>query len=241
MGLIKAWSWSRLEVFEKCPYRAFLQFVEKRDEHQASDEKRENALKRGQEMHEQAEAYVRGTLETLPKELKKSAKVLNDTREVFAQTPERVVLEEDWAFTKEWTSAGWFDENAWLRMKLDRLVFLDSDKTAGDLRDYKSGKKEGNEVKHSQQGQLFTIGAFMRYPSLQVVKVQFEYMDHGKTSLPKTYSREQAMTFLPAFDRRGRAMTEATEFPPRPNRINCAWCPFGPSKGDGSCQYGVDV
>jgi hypothetical protein len=246
-GPITAWSYSRLEIFERCPWRAKLQFVDKRDTEAAkaanaeAQAKGEAARLRGLEVHENAEKFVRGEIDELPKELKKNAKLFEETRAIMAEAPARVVLEEDWAFNKDWQPTEYYGTDAWCRMKLDRFVWHDDEKTAGELTDYKTGKKMGNEVKHGQQGQLFTIGSFMRYPSLQAIKVQFAYLDEGKMSLPKTYSREQAMAFLPSFDRRGRAMTEATVFPPKPNRINCAWCPFGPSRGDGSCHYGVEA
>jgi len=243
-GPIKSTSWSRLEVFEKCPYRAYLQFVEKRDDHVnvAEQEKRNDARKRGIKVHEDAEKFVRGEIDELPKELKKSARIFEKTRQLMKTNPERVLLEENWGFTADWQTCTWDDwDNCWLRMQADRYVWIDPEQTAAELTDYKTGKKEGNEVKHNQQGQLMVIGSFMRFPSLQVCRVQFEYVDHGKRSLPKTYSREQAMAFLPSFDRRLKAMTNATTFPPKPNRINCAWCPFGPSRGDKSCEYGVEV
>jgi hypothetical protein len=236
---LKAWSFSRLEVFEKCPKRAELQFVKKITEE--NDPKREEALTRGKKVHEAAEQYVRGEIDNLPKELKKFEGKFEEMRKLYATEPEKLVLEENWAFTIDWQPTEWYGEDAWCRMVLDRFEWLSDDKTAGELTDYKTGKKEGNEVKHGQQGQLFVLGAFMKYPSLQAVRVKFEYLDHGKTSLPKTYSREQAMTFLSAFERRGKAMTEATVFPPRPNRINCAWCPYGPSRGNGMCEYGVEA
>ena len=236
---IKAWSYSRLEVFERCPYRAELQFVQKVEE--SSDPKREEALNRGKKVHDDAERFVRGEIDTLPKELTKLGDMFWDYQHRFAENPEHFILEEQWAFTADWQPTDWYGDDAWLRVKLDLGEWLDPDKSALVIRDYKTGKKEGNEVKHGQQGQLYVVSCFMKYPSLQAAKVVFDYLDHGKHSLPKQYSREQAMAFLPQFERRGKAMTEAMVFPPKPNRINCAWCPYGPSRGNGQCQYGVEV
>ena len=236
---IQAWSYSRLEVFEKCPYRAELQYVRKIEEE--SDPKREEALNRGKKVHDDAERFVKGEIDVVPKELKKFEKKFEEMRELHATNPELLVLEEQWAFDINWQPTEWYGDNTWCRMILDRFEWLDAEKSAAILTDYKTGRKEGNEVKHSQQGQLFVIGSFMKYSSLDAVKVVFEYLDHGKTSLPKTYSREQAMTFLPSMTERGLKMTQATKFPPKPNKINCAWCPYGPNRGTGVCEYGVDV
>jgi RecB family exonuclease len=235
---LSAWSFSRLEVFERCPMRAALKFVKKTEE--ANDPKRDDALQRGRDVHDKAELYVRGELTDLPKELKKFEKNFEKHRDGYMANPEKYILEEQWAFDKDWQPCDWYDENVWVRMILDRGVWHDDEKTALEICDYKTGKKEGNEVKHGAQGQLFVVGCFMKYPTLQVARCVFEYLDHGKTSLPKVYTREQAMKFLASFERRGKAMTEAVTFPPKPNRINCAWCPYGPSRGNGACEYGVE-
>jgi CRISPR/Cas system-associated exonuclease Cas4 (RecB family) len=238
LGPIKAWSFSRLVEFETCEHRLYLQVVLKQEGEQ--NEKGKAAMERGKEIHEIAEHFVRGDRDELPKELSKFERKFIESRELFEKQPDMVVLEENWGYTIEWTTTGFWDDDVWLRMKMDRGIWVDEDKTALEVTDYKTGRKDGNEVKHSQQGQLLVLGAFMRYPSLQVATMRNEYLDHGKTSLPKTYTREQALSFLPSWDRRGKALTTATSFPPRPNRINCGWCKYGPSRGDGSCEYGVD-
>lgn len=236
-------SFSRLEDYERCQYKAYIKYALKREPVKRDDieDKGEVARQRGIDIHEAAEQYIRGELETMPKELKKLERRFLEKRERYAENPERFSLEEEWGFTIDWTPTDWWADDVWLRVKLDCLEWLDAEKTAAEVNDVKSGKKDGNEVKHGQQGQLYTIATFMKYPDLQVVRVVFEYVDQGKTSLPKTYTREQAMAFLPMFDRRLKAMTTATTFPPKPNRINCPWCPYGPSRGDGSCEYGVEV
>lgn len=244
-GLIPTWSFSKLEVYERCQWRAYLEYVEKRPrptfEKGTDAAKGEDAKNRGKEIHEKAEQFVRGDIKELPKELRKSAKLFEDTRTLMQENPERVILEENWGIDREWQPTDYFGADVWGRVKVDRFVWLDAEKTAAELTDYKSGKKEGNEVKHGQQGQIYTVTSFMRYPTLQAVRTQFEYVDHGKRSLPKTYSREQAMAFLPSIDRRVKAMTEAIVFPPKPNRINCAYCPWSPTRGDGSCEFGIEV
>jgi hypothetical protein len=226
-------------VYEKCPARAKFQYVDKVVEE--NDPKRTAALAKGNKAHDDAEKYVKGEIDQLPKELKKFEKKFEEIRELQQANPELLVLEEQWAFTRDWQPCEWYADDVWVRMILDRLEWLDADKTGAIITDYKTGRKDGNEVKHGQQGQLFVLGAFMKYPSLQVVKVMFEYLDHGKTSLPKTYSRDQAMMFLSTFTRRGTSMTSALAFPPKPNRINCAWCPYGPNRGSGICQFGVEA
>ncbi len=237
-GNIPTWSYSRLEVFEKCAYQAYLKFVRKTDE--GADERRDKALKKGRDTHDDAEAYVRGTLDALPPGLKKFETQFVEARGEFAGDPNSIMMEDNWGFTAEWQETGFFDDNVWLRVKLDYMKWLDEEHTAAEMKDYKTGRKDGNEVKHSMQKQLYAVATFIRYPTLQALKATFEYLDHGKVSTT-TYTREQAMAYLPSWDRRGKALTTATTFPPKPNRINCKWCPFGPNKGNGMCEDGVEV
>lgn len=237
-GSIPTWSYSRLEVFEKCAYQAWKKYVEKAEE--GHDEKRDAALKKGRDTHDAAEQFVRGELVKLPSGLKKFARQFEEAKRAFDTAPDSVEMEEDWGFTADWLVTGWWDDDVWLRVKLDYLEWLDDDKTAVWVKDYKTGRKDGNEVKHAHQMQLYVVATFMRYPEVKVVKATFEYLDHAKVTT-RTYSREQAMGFMPNFDRRGRALTEAKKFSPNPSRVACRWCPFGPNKGNGSCEYGVEV
>ncbi len=53
---IPTWSYSALSTFEKCPYRSYLQKIKKIPEPQHP------AAKRGTDIHDQAEHYVRGDM-----------------------------------------------------------------------------------------------------------------------------------------------------------------------------------
>lgn len=233
-------SWSRLGTYEKCPAWAQRKYIYKQPE--LPNAKRDAALTRGTQWHLWAEQFVKGEIPDLPTELQKYpiiADRLEDARALYSTGG--VVIEEDWGFTTDWTVTGWHAPDVWLRMKLDRLLWLDPQEyTAAEVTDYKTGRKDGNEVYHSQQGQLYVVATFMRYPTVQTVRVSFEYFDHGKIT-KKDYTRAQALEVLPRMDARLKAMTEATEFPVKPNRINCRFCPYGPNGGDRSCVHGVEV
>lgn len=235
--LIPTWSFSRLEVYEKCPYQAYLKFVEKRPE--PENQKGREAADRGKRVHEAAEAYVRGEGPMIT-ELKRFEEDLDEAKEAYAHGD--VELEGDWGFDRQWQPTGYYDDDVWLRVKLDQLRWLDAERTTARVVDYKTGRKDGNEVKHNQQGQLYVISTFMRHPELEVIDCEFYYLDHGKKSLPRQYTREKAMQFFPRFHQRGEQLTSALVFPAKPNRINCRYCPYSPNNGgDGSCPEGVDA
>jgi RecB family exonuclease len=234
MEMMNTWSFSRLETFEKCPYQAYMKFVLKRPEPETRDR---TPLERGIMVHEAAEQYIRGERADLIKELRHFDGLLTELREEYPE--QKVIVEDDWAYDMEWQPTDWFGEHAWLRMKLDAGRWLDENQMR--VHDWKTGRKDGNEVKHMQQGQLYAIGAFMRFPELDHIEVEFDYTDKNDT-FKRSYSREKAMKFLPNWTERAKKATETTDFPARPNTINCRWCPYSPNNGgDSSCPWGVEV
>jgi hypothetical protein len=195
--------------------------------------KTEHANDRGSRIHDAAERYVRGALSAPPVEFDHFETELNKLRDLF--TKGLVSLEEEWAHDRDWNIADWEGPNTWLRLKLDAFVHLDE--TSAMVIDYKTGKKSGNEVKHAEQGQLYQLAGFLRYPKLQTINVEFWYVDQDDLTHMR-YTREQGMRFLKNFDMRGKRMTECVDFPPNPNIYNCRWCPYGPKKS-GHCRVGV--
>lgn len=229
MSLIPAWSFSRLKDFESCPYKLWLKAGEKRSQ----DHMDTKAADRGTMIHTSCENFVKDEGD-FTKEMKHFAQYFKDLKEMYKEGI--VLLEEDWGFDLNWIQTGWFDKNVWCRMKLDN--FIHKTEVSGVATDYKSGKKFGNEVSHAQQGQLYAVGSFMRYPLLEVVDVEIIYLDQNQKTA-RTYTREKAMKFLPSWNKRALKMTEAEDFPPKPTKVTCMWCPFGPQNGDGSCDWGV--
>ena len=157
-----------------------------------------------------------------------------ELRELYIDA--KVELEGEWGFDLDWATVGWMQKETWARIKLDALV--QEDETSARVIDYKTGKKFGNEVSHGQQGLLYAIATFFRYPNVQFVQTEFWYLDHGETT-KKQYTRAQAMLFAPAYHRRAIKMTTETEFAPTPSKDACRWCSF--RKGDNpECTWGVD-
>lgn len=236
---IKAWSFSGLRVFETCEEHARLKYIEREPEPERDDNA---ANERGKRIHDNAEKYIRGELSELPKELSKHWEAeLNRLREEFAEEPHRFQLEEDWGFTHDWEPTGFFDDNVWCRMKLDVLEFPMGIENHADVIDWKSGKKWGNEVKYTQQGQLYAVGTFMKYPELLSIKTRFLFTDTGE-KMERVYSRNQMPPILTNFTQRGERMTTAMHFKPKPSKIACRFCPYGPNgRGRNICVHGVEI
>ena len=65
LGLVRAWSYSGLKVYETCPYRTYISKVKKVWEESGP------AAERGTRIHGLAEDYVQAKIVELPDELKK--------------------------------------------------------------------------------------------------------------------------------------------------------------------------
>jgi RecB family exonuclease len=219
-------------VFEQCRYRAKLKYIDRVPEPKRPlpPGKSEHANDRGTRIHECAELFVKGGVELI-EELHPFKDRLTELRTQFSEG--KVELEGEWAFDNEWTPTAWASQTAWCRMKLDVLV---NEGDYAKVIDYKTGRKHGNEVKHAEQGQLYQLATFCRYPDVEVVDVEFWYIDQGPDQdMSMSYTREQGTRYIDKYHKRGVAVTSAVEFPPNPNAYSCKWCPYL----GGACEFGV--
>jgi hypothetical protein len=103
--------------------------------------------------------------------------------------------------------------------------------------DFKTGRRGGNELKHAEQIQLYTVATLLRNPKLARVTTELWYLDENRVHRVE-YSREQGMRFYANWNKRGVDITSDTTFKPNPNKYSCLFCRFGP-KNDGPCLVGV--
>lgn len=233
MDKIKTWSFSRLMDFEQCAYRAKLKYIDKIPEppRPLPPGKSEHPMDRGTRIHEAAELYVRGGVELAP-ELQGFSTRFDVLRDAFKQ--KQVIVEEEWAFDRDWAPVAWSAESAWVRMKLDVLHWQNA--LHAKVIDHKTGKRKGNEVKHTEQGQLYQLAAFLKYPALEYIEVEFWYLDHTpEHDLVGHYTRTEGTALFDKWHKRGEAMTDATEFEPNANTFTCKWCPYAGN----ACEHGM--
>lgn len=231
--MISSWSHSKLVEFEKCKYRTWLLHDQKIAEPQRPlpPGKTEHANDRGTRIHNGLEAYVNGTVATMPPEAFKFRHEVDKLRSLYKAG--QVSLEGEWGMDEEWTPTAW--KTAWLRLKLDALVHISE--TEAVAIDYKSGRKFGNEIKHGEQLNLYQLVTFLRYPALEVVHTELWYLDVDDITT-STFTRDKGMKFLRSFDRRGMTLTTNEEWPANPNIHSCKYCEYGPW-GTGHCKVGM--
>lgn len=225
-GRITSWSFSALQVFESCKYHSKLARLDR-----VPDLQPKTAADRGTAIHLEAEDYVCGK-----SPLTHNLRFFKDDLTALAAhyAAGRVVCEQEWGFDKSWALADW--KSAWLRLKCDAVCFLDPSHAV--VIDYKTGKRFGNEIKHSEQLQLYAVTALIRHPDVEQVTCELWYFDQNELA-SFTMKRSQLPKYLRLFDKRGIAMTTETEFKPNPNIHSCRYCPYHPDK-QGDCKFGVD-
>lgn len=238
MNTISAGSFSRLSVYSECPQRAKLAYVDKvKEAERPLPPSKEHANDRGSRIHTAAEDYVQGNRDDLAHELLNFKDEIEHLRDLYQEGC--VLIEQDWAFDELWDVCDPQDRDSiFLRAKLDALVFLtDTDVVAVD---HKTGKRVNNEVKHAQQGQLYMLATFFRYPEVQTVTVEFWYLDQDEM-YQVTYTREQGLKFFSTWNRKMVTMLSDTDFTAKPSTWTCRFCPYQTGKnkwiqGTGHCS-----
>lgn len=221
---ITAWSFSRYNDWLRCPAYAGYKHVDRRKEPSNP------AAARGEALHLAAQAYVEGGAKKLDPVFAGFEKDFTALRKVKA------ICEEQWAFTDKWDQTGWFDKDAWLRVKMD-AHFVDKKGVLAPINmlmlvDHKSGKVKEDE--HQLQSDLYALVGLMRYPHVEGVVSEFWYCDQ-KSKMRIEYDRAELATLEKDWARRIKPMFADRRFAPRPS-VACRWCPFSAAKG-GPCQF----
>ncbi len=241
--MITAWSMSRAEIFDACPKRAQLQYVDKIPEPDRGPPPK--GLKewhndRGSRVHDAAEMYIKGETDELIAECAAFEEEYKRIRELHEANPDHVITEQGWGFTENWEPCDWDDyDRIWARFIIDALVFRNEYEAV--VIDFKTGKRQWNELKHGKQVQAYQLATFIRFPKLEKITTELWYLDQNEL-FQQRFTRDQGMRFFKHFDDKGKAITSATEFPTRPGR-SCFFCPYktgligknGP-QGTGHCS-----
>lgn len=222
---ITAWSYSRLAVYETCPAQAKYKFIDKLPEPGSA------AMDRGSDIHKLAENYVSEKLPKLPPELKLFSKEFTSVRKptIFKG------VELEWAFTSGWKPTGWFDRDAWCRVKVDLAVQFKP--TVLDVIDHKTGKRGLDDPKGEgvwQQLDLYALAGFCAKPEIEEINTKLWYLDAGKEMVER-YTRKDVPRLIKFWDKKSRPMMRDTAFRPTPSHA-CKWCAYSNAKG-GPCEY----
>jgi hypothetical protein len=240
---ITSWSYSRLRDWLSCGFYAKCKFIDK------MKEPGNKAMQRGGDIHKDAQKYV---------EAKTQPRIISDELRCFEAEFKmlrkvKALCESEWAFTKLWAPTGWFDEDCWLRVKMD-VHWLDAKANVLHVVDHKTGKVAHPE-KYKDQEELYALGGLLQYPDADGVWVKFWYLDAGVVGssagnsdeppkgksaadceLGAYYPRSEVERLKKKWARAVAPMMKDTVFRPRPEQRKCEYCPFSKKKG-GPCKF----
>ena len=224
LSKITAWSFSRWNDYKKCPKFAFFKFVRK------LQEPGNDAMARGASIGEMAEKFAVAKAKAVcPPEL------ATFEEEFRVLQKHKVMSEEEWAFTAEWVPTGWFDKDAWCRVKVDAFhMFKEELTVCGKVIDYKTGKVR---EEHEEQLSLYALAALVKFPEVNRVYVELWYLDQG-VQVPKeplAYARADLPDLKKLWGKNTAPMLRDTRFATKVSKA-CTWCHFRKANG-GPCKY----
>lgn len=225
---ITSWSYSRHGTYEQCPYKAKLTILEKRRE------PKNDAMARGAEIHDIAQAYLEGKGSRVPQPLAKFKDEVKRLRKFNKDG--KAEIEKMWGFTNKWELCEWDDwANCWVRIKTDVAHWEDDDLVV--VTDWKTGKyRTDNLDGYVAQLDLYALGALIKFGAARV-QTRLLYLDTGDTfdNDGKIYTQADLKGLMASWNKRVKPMLNDRKFAPKPNRF-CGWCHFRAQNG-GPCQY----
>lgn len=234
---ITAWSYSRYSTYKQCPAKLRFSAIDK------IKEPKNPAMERGAAIHDLAEGYLKGTLPKLPAELKLFKKEFDALRKQYKKSINGMVVEDNWAFTKDWDETQWNDwVHCWVRIKLDCAHHLDD--TTMIITDWKTGKfRTDMNEDYLEQLELYALAALLLHAHIERVMPRLAYTDQGMfypaPGEEVMFTRADIPRLKKLWEKRVKAMLNDKIFAPKPNRF-CNWCFFRKSNaaaGGGQCKF----
>ena len=153
----------------------------------------------------------------------------------------QAAVELEWAFNRQWEPTGWYDKDAWLRIKTD--VCADSAKPpVVDIIDWKTGRCYPD---HAQQRSLYALGGLRLVQIGQLaggskdvqLTVKHIYLDTGLRATEK-YAMASLEPLKREWMARIKKMMNDKVFNATPSPRACRYCKFNIKSG-GPCREGV--
>ncbi len=214
MGL--SFSYSALKEFEQCP----LKYQKKRITKEFVEEQTSWATY-GEQIHKAFEDYVREG-KPLPNDVAYFSTLLDKFK------PYKVECELEVVLTEELTPTTWFAKDAWLRGKIDLMVWMSPTKVL--VYDYKTGARRPD----FDQLEMFALFVFQLYPEVETVSSGFIWTK-DKALDTQTFTRAECNALWAKHLGRIRKVYQAHEsdiWPAKPSGL-CKYCGWKPN-----CAYG---
>lgn len=210
-----AWSWSRLNDFEKCPKQLYWKSI-------APKALRcpfvtSPAMERGKLLHKSLENAVQFGDQLHP-EVAHVKKIVDAIREEM-NSGWVVHTEQQRALTEDLNTTTWFAKNVWLRVIYDVIMVKGNE---AKILDWKTGKNSG----YTDQLAISAFTGFVLLPPLEKVTTSYIWVDH-KATTTREYHRGQYEALEENFRERSEMIqicNDSGEWPAKPSNFNCRWC-----------------
>lgn len=237
-----SWSFSRYSDYKTCPRKFKLKHLDK------IAEPKSDAMQKGIDAHNDAEAYIKGQVDKLSPVLAGLKSELDAMRKMYKAKKWPMIIEDNWAFDIEWEESQWNNwAECWVRIKLDAAHYIS--RNVMFVTDWKTGRpSEYKNVEYMEQMELYALAAILMSAQEDVeVYVRLGYVETGDIIVPRdadgnaiVYTRAMLPTLMKTWNQRVKPMMSDTTFAPRPNNM-CKWCHYGQAGkakgGPGICQY----
>jgi len=132
------------------------------------------------------------------------------------------VKEQDFAFNNKLELVGFWDKNAWMRgsadlynIKLPQPLIVD----------YKTGKDKSEDPDFGvEQGMMYAIYMFIKFPELMSVKAVFVFIEHG-TKKEIYYSRSEFNSYIKLFYDKTKNLEKTEIFKENVSAL-CEYCDY---------------
>jgi hypothetical protein len=222
------WSYSRLKNYRTCPKKHYHADLAPKGSPDSFKDTKGAAMEYGNQVHDAIAARI-SKGHALPPAI---AHFEPRVQRVLNSPPgAKLLVEQDMAITREFTSTGYWDRDVWYRAK---CVFV---KIVGPVAlavDWKTGKI----IEDSEQLALMAQCIFSAYPEVQKVRTLFDWLGNNAETVLDLQRSDMATLWrqlLPEVAGYEEACRTFT-FPPKPSGLCKSHCPVTscPSHGKGS-------
>lgn len=237
----RAWSYSRLMDYEKCPQLFKFKVVDRLPEPGSA------AMDRGSDIHKKGEVFLAATKKgvKVPQEFMRLKQSITLLKKLGA------VPEDQWTFTHNFKgTTSWFGKDAWARVKIDAVAELPAE-DLGEVADLTAQKVKGKGVwimdwKTGQfrpeaavdQLDLYVASAFILRPTASFALASLGYTDIGRSVHSLVVKTSKTVEALKKkWIARVAPLQKDTKFKATPGPA-CHWCFFHAKKG-GPCKFGT--
>lgn len=216
-----SWSYSKIKNYEVCPKRHWHIDIAKNVKEEESE-----ILAWGNEVHKRLALHLGPAREALPSTMAQFATYTDGVRKL----PGKLLVEQKYAISKDFTGCSWFDARVWYR-GIGDVVVINGHRAF--ILDWKLGKI----LEDSVQLALMAACVFGNYPDVRQVDTAFMWLAHDARTR-ETFTREKMPEVWSAILPRVSAYQRAVEqesFPATPNGLCRKWCPVTtcPHHGEG--------